>query len=340
MSEILLRSEGRALRPFAGLQPLDDYVAETFALEVESGSGNFSVPSKGWLGLSPQDIDLLGLKINMGNVRDFEKLVDPVVMDIKDVTIYVMAMDRRSSILRESTMLAKIEFAHLEGEISIALPGEKNRHRILNNRHSGFRIELILVQNKNIPGGNSIKPRKKGAIISRASWEVKAVSDGESFQPEELTDEVRDSFGLRADTWLFFESKSEILTSKTFSDAVSFYVDESLLLQVQLLTGEPLTLAEMLLYSSAITHLVYEFAFALKTDGENVDPDEFSESQIMRLFRKRFPTKTDPEIVEFVRDEPARAVAEFLGKRDDFKGLLLALETMNGGSNELSDIED
>ena len=78
----------------------------------------------------------------------------------------------------------------------------------------------------------------------------------------------------------------------------------------------------------------------LQVFAENIDQEELGESQIFRILRVKFKTKTDAEIVDLVREEPARAVAEFLANPSDLKNLMDALKEMNGGVNELSDFED
>jgi hypothetical protein len=44
--------------------------------------------------------------------------------------------------------------------------------------------------------------------------------------------------------------------------------------------------------------------------------------------------------VDLIREEPARAVSEFLANPKDLKNLMAALKEMNGGASELSDFED
>jgi hypothetical protein len=56
--------------------------------------------------------------------------------------------------------------------------------------------------------------------------------------------------------------------------------------------------------------------------------------------QKKFNSKNDGEIVDLIREEPARAVSEFLANPKDLKNLMAALKEMNGGASELSDFED
>lgn len=340
MVALTSRSEGVALRPFSGLDDLETFINENVRLEIASNSGTFEVAHRGWLGLAPQDIDSLGLTVTIDNSDALRRLVDPLVMGLDDVSVFIVAIDRKSSVLRENALLAQYDLSKITDQVRISLAGTAQTQRILDNKRSGFRIEFALVQNKDVPGENAVRPRKKGALIARATWEVRPVSDGDAFQPDELTDDIRQNLGLTSSSWVYFDAKSEMLTATSFSDAASFYVDRDLLKQIQLLTGEAQTLAEMLVYSAAITHMVYEFSLALRADGTSVDSDDLSESQMVRLFRKKFKNKSDSEILDFVRDEPGRAVTEFLANRNDFRDLLNALKALNGGVDELSDFED
>jgi hypothetical protein len=340
MTALSSRSEGVALRPFTGLAALEAFLHEQVVLEVISNAGNHTVPDGGWLGLSTNDIEKLGLQIRIQNPDGLRSVVDPVVMDLEDVGLVVVALDRKGSVLRENHILASLPLSKTGESIVLSEPGLDAAHRILSNRRSGFRIEMALVQLRDVDGENSIRPRRKGALIALAHWEVKPVSDGDMFQPEELTEEVRGNLGLSPNTWMYFDSKPEILSATLFSDAASYFVDKDILDQVQILTGSQKTLAEMLVFSSAVTHLIYEFSLALRETEANIDQEELSESQIFRILRIKFKTKNDGEIVELVREEPARAVSEFLANPKDLKNLMAALKEMNGGASDLSDFED
>lgn len=340
MSALSSRSEGVALRPFTGLAALETFLHDQVVLEVSSNTGSHTVPERGWLGLAPSDIEKLGLKIRIQNPDGLRAAVDPVVMDLADVGLVLVAMDRKGSVLRENQVLASTPLNEVKEFLSISEPGADAPTRILANRHSGFRIELALVQMRDVEGENSIRPRRKGALIALAHWEVKPVSDGDMFQPEELTEEVRGNLNLSASTWMYFDSKPEILSATMFSDAASYYIDKDILDQIQILTGSQKTLAEMLVYSPAITQMIYEFSLSLRETAENIDQEELGESQIFRILRVKFKTKNDAEIADLVREEPARAVAEFLANPRDLKNLMEALKEMNGGVNELSDFED
>ena len=334
------RSEGVALRPFSDLQALEEFIDTNFILEVTSNNGTDPVPHGAWLGLAGTDFDQLGVRIKIDDVDKLKKLISPIVMDLADVTFVLVAMDRGSSILRESHIVNQLELHELTAELNINESGSTPPHRLLSNRRSGFRIELAFVQNKDLPGDNPTRPRKKGALIAKASWEVKPVADGDVFQPEELTDELRIELGLSKDYWVYFERKPGFLSSKTFTDAASFYVDKKLLGQIQLLTGEPKRMAEMMIYSSAITHLIYEVSLSFNDQDFMPDTEELSESQVMRLLRLKFKDKDDSEIIEYIKGDPGRALATFLANPKDFKNLIGALEGLNGGANELSDFED
>jgi hypothetical protein len=340
MTALSSRSEGVALRPFTGLAALEAFLHEQVVLEVVSNAGNHSVPDGGWLGLSTNDIEKLGLQIRIQNPEGLRNVVDPVVMDLNDVGLVVVALDRKGSVLRENHVLASLPISQVSESILLSEPGTDVPHRILSNRRSGFRIEMALVQLRDVDGENSIRPRRKGALIALAHWEVKPVSDGDMFQPEELTEKVRGNLGLSANTWMFFDSKPEILSATLFSDAASYYFDKDILDQVQILTGSQKTLAEMLVFSSAVTHLIYEFSLALREAAANIDQEELSESQIFRILRIKFKTKSDGEILDLVREEPARTVSEFLANPKDVKNLMAALKEMNGGASDLSDFED
>jgi hypothetical protein len=334
------RSEGVALRPFAGLGALENYLNENVRLEITSNASKEEIISRGRLGLTTEDITRLGVRVIIDSADQLRKNVDPIVMNLDHVSVFLVARDRASSVLRENFVLAEIPLKDLSEEFVISEAGSDPPHRILSNSRSGFRIEFALVQNTDVPGENSIRPRKKGALIALSFWEVKPVSDGDAFQPKPLTDEIRKDLALSSQAWLHFDGKEEILTGELFTDAASFYVDMDLLSQIQILTGEPKAIAEMFLYSSAVTHMVYEFSMALRQEGLQVDPEQLSDSQLFRLFRKKFDPKSDADMLERIKDEPGKVITDFLSKSKDYKNLLAAIKELNGGSDELSDFDD
>jgi hypothetical protein len=334
------RSEGVALRPFSDLQALEDFIDSNLILEVASNVAVDPIPHGAWLGLAGDDFAQLGIKIKIEDIDKLKSLISPIVMDLADVTTVLVAMDRGPSTLRDSHILSQSSLQELSPELIINESGSNPPYSLLSNRRSGFRIELAFVQNKDISGDNPTRPRKKGALIAKAAWEVKPVADGDVFQPEELTDELRTELGLTKHAWVYLERKPGFLSATTFRDAARFYVDKKLLGQIQLLTGEPKRMAEMMIYSSAITHLIYEVSLSFNDQDFMPDAEELNESQVMRLLRLKFKEKQDTEIIEFIKGDPGRALAEFLANPKDFKNLIGALEGLNGGANELPDFED
>lgn len=348
MTSLASRSEGVGLRPFSGLQNLEHFIDQNVTLNVQSNVGKDDVQPGAWLELEGKDIQKLGITLKIKSAEKLRDLVDPIVMDIADVDVLVVALDRSASILRESCVLAQLPLTDLGEDLLISVSGSEPPHRILANRFSGFRIELAIVQNKDVSGNNPTKPRSKGSLIAKAFWEVKPVLSGDVIQPEELTDVQRESLGLSKNAWIYFEAKPGLLTSTSFGDALGFHVDKALLTQIQLLTGESRVLAEMLLYSNAVSQLIYELSLSMNSDeiaivddsGDSEIDVQQSESQVMRLMRAKFPKREEEEIRELIRDDPARAVSEFMASPKDLKNLMSSVILMNGGSNELSDFED
>lgn len=334
------RSEGVALRPFSGLDTLENLLKTQVALRVKSNRGNDPIPSGAWLGLPPKDIQNLGLKIEIESMEALLAAIAPVVMDLADVSVFVVALDRRGTALRESEVLLSSDLASIPNSLVISEPGVAHTCRILGNQSSGFRVELAFIQNKDVPGENAIRPRKKGALIARVGWDVKPESDGDSIQPDELTDEIRTEFVLSKDAWIYFRAEEELLLANSFDQAAKFYVDREMLRQIKTLSGEGQILSEMLLYSSAVTHLIYEVSFVLRQEETELSMEKLSESQVFRLFQKKFSDKSESEIIEFLKENPARVVSSFLASKSDYKKLIDAIKELNGGSNDLSLFDD
>jgi len=336
---ISLRQEGIALRPYAGLRKLEEHVENECILAVVTNAGPFALKHAQVLGLAKEDLDAIGVKVAFQNVDKLRDLAAPLVMDLTDIDVFIVAKDRPASPLRQTVVVARIPLQELEHEIILNNPGEHATVPPIHNRDSGFIVEMALVLNKNIQGGFSVRPREKGALIAKAIFEVKPVSEGDSFQPEPLTDEVRERFRIPQSSWMYADFTSALLTAETFGEAARFYVHESILADIQYLQGDEGFLAESLLQTQFVTGLIYAVSAALR-DEEAPDESEIVESQVFMLFAKRFPAKATAELLTWLKEEPAAVLASWQSKPELSIPLIKAIKNLNGGNYDLSSPED
>jgi hypothetical protein len=335
------RTEGAPIRPFTGADQAAQVSGETVVVSVTSSLGTKDIQSKGAMEIGIGDFSALGVKILIKDMDALGKAIDPLVVDLDDVSVAVVVADRRTGVLRESFVVFESQFKELPSELTIQEAGTRNNLRPLGNRKTGFTVEFVAFHNKDKPSTASTKPRVRGAILVKNTYEVRPVTAGDSLQPVPLTDEVREANGLAKNVWSYFKAKSGLLTAGSFDEAATFYVDPEVLNSA--LYGEAVAGAvlESLIYSQAIAQLVYEFSAQLRLHQEDNETlsDVFAESQVFKFFRNNFADRDDLSLAAFLIDEPQRVVSAILSSTKQRKKLFTAIENMGGGSNGLSDSE-
>ena len=333
------RSEGVALRPFSGVDEVAKCLKDTLTLNVIANTGSFTLEPDQWLPVASENVNSLGLAISFGDLAKLRSVVLPLVLDIEDVDMLVVAMDRPASPLRESAVLTRSKFSELTPRLLLNEFGSKPASRILDNGNAGFVLELALVQNKDIPATVSTRPRTSGALIAKAQFTVKPAPGGESFQPEVLTDFERARIGLSKDALMYFEPLPGILDSKNFRQAAKFFVHESILRDVRFLPKELVYLAETYLFDFFISSLVYSVSNCLLAETE-ADLEAFQESAVFQLISSKNKDIAPEDIPEMLMESPSKIIAGWQGDKRSSKQLLETLTALRGVQGDLSDSDN
>ncbi|MEO0027156.1 MAG: hypothetical protein RL716_487 [Actinomycetota bacterium] len=330
------RSEGVALRPFTGVDKIEHKLKHDLTLEIQSNSGANSLSPDEWLFLTKGDISKLGLRLAIVDPDELLRVVDPLVMDLADVEVLVVAYDRPGSPLRETEVIARLPIGDLGESIVLNAPGSVPHSRILNNKQSGFKIEFALVQSRDVEGENSIRPRTRGALISKAVFEVKPVLSGESFQPEPLTESERERLGLGPDVLMYVDPQTTLLSAESFRESARFFVHESILANIQFMTGDVSLLAQSYLLDCFISGFVYSVSNAIAS-SEDFDSNSFIESSTFRLIANKNKSLSNEALINELTEAPHRIVANWQSDKVTSKAQLLMFKNLTGGSNDLSD---
>jgi hypothetical protein len=333
------RSEGIALRPYAGLEPLENHLHSQVFLSVRYNEGTQNVGNKKTLELSPKDLVNIGLSISLGSIEQLVTLVNPLVMSPEDVDVLVVAMDRPTGVLKDQVLVYREPLLKCIPEIMIAESGAEKIGRMFGNARAGFKIELAFVHNKDIEGDFSIRPRRKGALLAKAVFEVRPVAIGDSLQPTELTPKVREDNGLGPDVWMFFDPKPGLLDSDSFDDALAFYVDKRVLESAKVVPQPTKTIIEAALLSNAMNSFVHCISNALKEE-HLPDMADLQSSQVMRYLAGQFPKISFEDLLNDVREQPQVVAAKMTGNPKIAKKLFSQLETIGDSTDDLSDNQD
>lgn len=333
------RSEGVTLRPYADLGPLEAHLHEALHLEIKSNQGEEHISNKQVYELSPKDVVNLGLSVHFGSPDILRALVNPLVLSLDDVDLYVVATDRKVGVLKDQVCVFKAPLNDLKSTYTIAESGAESVHRLFGNQKTGFIVEVALVHNKNIDGDFSIRPRKKGALIAKVVFEVRPVGVGDSLQPRELTDQVREMYGLSKEAWTLIEAKPGLLTAEVFDDALTFYVDRRILDILKVAQEPAKTLVETGLLANAMSGFVHGVSQALH-NSPGVNEEELSASQVMRFLRAELKPKSDEELIENLKEQPHVLVSKLLSNQKTSKKLFSELNKLQEAQGDLSDFED
>ncbi len=335
-----VRSEGRSLRPFSGLEKLEAAIHSGLELKIANpGMDGFVVKNQEVVFVPENYFAAISLELNLSNFQEVKNELDTICeTSIEEVDFYVVAKDRPGAHLQDQFVLVHGRAGDLESPVLFS-GGQTNPARVLSNKFTGFAIELILVYNKN-GLANPLKPRTKGFILTQSRFDVRPTAQGDDqIQPKPLTKELKDQHGLAANTLSYVYAKPDLLRASRFEDALDFFVDDELLLEIQQTTGPAGQLAEFALAALLIPALVASVVNHLESEGDYSDssieePKEFG--QVIRLLQKKTGLQTG-QLIETLRDDPQMVVAKMLSEDNQLRKLTATIKSMNGAGDAVSD---
>jgi hypothetical protein len=333
-----LRQEGVALRPYKAVDALEIYLEHNSRLSVHANGYDLDLQSGRILGLPKDEMEAMGLTFIVDDIYALRDSIEPLVMSLEDVDVLFVAKDRPSSPIRESVLVSRFSLNELQSVTVLNAAGAISNFGPLQNRSSGFVVEVAFVLNKSVAGTTAIHPRELGALLVKTFYEVRPVSENDSFQPEPLTDDIRDLFSLPKRSWMYIEFKPALLSATEFRDAARFYVHQDVLADIQFLDGDAGILAQNLLQTQFVTALIYQVSRTLLSD-DAPEQDDIVQSQVFLLFHKRFSNKSSSELIQWLRDEPANVLVAWQSKPELANPLVKAVNNLVGGIDDVSSSE-
>lgn len=335
-----VRSEGRSIRPFSGLDKLEDAVDNGLELRITNpGMEGFVVRTQEAVFVPENYFAALSFELKLSNFHEVEKELKTICeRSIDEVDFYVVAKDRPGAHLQDQFVLFHGKATELKDPLFFS--GALNHEaRVLSNRFTGFSIEFVLVYNRH---GlvNPLKPRTKGFILNQNRFDVRPTAKGDDqIQPKPLTKELKDQHGLGSNTLSYVYAKPDFLSASRFEDALDFYVDDELLLEIQQTTGPAGQLAEFALASLLIPALVASVVNRLNQEGDFTDTssdDQRDFGQVIRLLQKKSDMETN-QLFEILRDDPQVVVSKMLSNDNQLRKITATIKTMNGAGDAVSD---
>lgn len=329
------RNEGRVLRPFRGLEGIDDLVAGAHVLvNTVRGPGAyrlnqpFKCPGR-LLASAEIKVDIRATQSEL--LAAVERLGVPA----EAVSLVVMARDLGVSPLKETVVLSVTPLTALDRPVEVCTSGDTERARPLRNRHDGFSLVIQFVLDRDLPA-KPLTPHLKGTILSGGTWDAISTDARSGIQPQPLTQEVRNRHLLPAAVWFFVEKIDSYLEAPNLREAFTVYVEEQYLRNLAFLPTEPRRLAEHLFIVPALVSVVSETARELQSlPDDGTLPDRSGSAVLEFLHQKTARVSADrmsfEDFVDMLKTEPGRVVGMITGTNDIRKKLLDVTESLAGG---------
>lgn len=322
-----MSSEHRVVRPYAGVDEVQDLLA-TVHLEfgervLEDGQRVNASPIQYLtepLTLSLATDDDLHHQFR----QDLTEAVEGMKLDCADVEMVAVLESARLKI-SDIVWRASVKDLNSHGR-RIALARATDRPRALQAPFGGCRAKLyVVLANENPP--SPLRPFRKGTWLARCTYVISTDLGEIGFTPQELTDEIREQYGLLPDTLRFVVVESP-LDENAGDDAVTVYVDTDVLARLNANTMTPGSqLIQRQLFLDAMTTAIYVASKELETTP--VSYGDARESLLGRLIGRmsQSGSDVDEELAarhwRMAQKDPHLLVARLEGWMPGFRKALL-----------------
>lgn len=321
----LMRNEGVAVRPFLGSRELQESLEKNLILEVETAQGKFELSSSDALTIPPSEMRVAGITLRTVNLDAIYKHVDPMVMSRDDVDVYVVAVDGPTSPLRSLEILYHAPVSDFAQLLVLNNRGSQSDSRVLSNVHGRYAIEVALVHNKELKTTSALKPRRKGALLAKAEFNLKPTGVNDQPKPKPMDKELKQSMGLPASSWFYLKTSPSLLEAQSFDEAFEFYVDKDLLDAQKVAKPSAQGAIEGLLVTALVQGLCYEVA-SLGDEAEGLEPSDLEDSAVVKMMKKRLGANNFGEVFAELSESPAKAATKMLAVNSLAKSLMGSLE--------------
>ena len=309
---MIYRSEGVALRPFTGLEELEEILFSNVRLKITTAEKTDTIPPGAAYAFDKEELLRCGLSLEVVDPDRILKTASPLAQSDADLDYVVIAEDGVRSGLRGIQIVAQGRLGDLPQSLEIAKAKEVNSGLVLGHPHASRILSIYVVHNKNIWTTSATVPRKKGAILGKASFDLLVQPANEALQPLKLDDEHRTDFGISKNAWFYFQPLEEIMESETLQGAFNFYVDEEMLNFYSGAAKEHRQFFELQLFSLVLTNLIQIASRRIREEEESGGYKPSNSAAIVRLFnsiysglsgyKRDWPTK--------FLDNPQAAISE------------------------------
>jgi hypothetical protein len=334
---MVTRNEGIRLRPFLGVNEIQEGMNKTISLMVDRGASSFQLYNGDKLPVFPNQVGKLGLSLKLESDRvELENGFVAAKLVPADVNLVIRIRDRSTGVLRDSEIIGEASYSDLRASLSITERDAPRKSYIADNQFTGFKLEVYLVLGKT-KDYNPLVPWLKGSILGSASFEFSSVPQFDSIQPIELTKEIRDQKGLPNSTWAYVDFADSFLEADELEGCLSFFVDKEILTKIKGQRRDIALAGESLLAGILIPQIVMRSALEL-AQNNTFDSWDGESGVLLRYLQNAFGKEKDPgKFVVKLKESPELVTSVILGRKDLGTRLGKLFEKLTQGASDVSD---
>lgn len=316
-----IRNEGVKVRPYEGAAKTEAALSRVCSLRVETGSLSETLRDRHKIHISSSEISTTGKSLIFEGLEELKRAVEEMA-DSSNVDVIVAALEGPASPERRADVLFRCGLNELPMSIEISKIGQLPASRSLRGSRWGVDIEVACILNKSLEKRPLLKPKDKGALLAKVVFSIKPSGLSESFNPEMLTDKIRDAENLEKGSWIYIRVNEEIITQDSdLPSSLKVYIDENMMGNRNIADPLPKGVFDHLIVSSVFHALFAQTSMMIHQMDEILD---LQETPIGRILRKRFgsgpPGKLE-EALALLRDDPSKLSSNFLAGSSISKGL-------------------
>jgi hypothetical protein len=310
------RNEGIRLRPFLGVNEIQEAFEDSIKLVVKTGLKTFTLSNRDKLPVNPNQVQNLGLKLIFPEDQgDLKAGFIAAKLKLDEINFVLRIRDRNTGVLRESQIVANLPYAALSQEYLIAEYEAPRPTHIAMNRYTGFQLEAFLVLGSD-KEPSPLAPWLTGTILGQAQFDFTTVPEFDSIQPIELTDEIRENLGLIRGVWAHVEFSEDFLEADQLEGSLTFYVDKEVLSLIKAQRKDLALAGQSLLMGLLVPQIVMKSALEL-TGNEVFENWDGETGVLLRYLQKAYESQPDPaKFIKILKEEPEKVISVILSRKD------------------------